>query len=187
MNDLQRATRHFEFARSCFRLGLGLCVLAIGMLSGIALAQVPAPAAADVDVNALLKLMLDGAQTGNWWLAAGPTLTLIVFAVRKYDKLIPVIGVKVDAFLNQPLVAFLLPVVLSALTGLTAALGSGQPIGPALLASLKVAAAATMSFMLVKNAAEQAAKKGDAAVAAVTTPQAAAAVINDPAPTPKAR
>jgi hypothetical protein len=82
--------------------------------SALAFAQDAAPMAADVDPLALVKLIIDAVQNGNGWLAAGPALTLVVFLVRKYDKLIPVVGLKLDAFLNQPLVAFLLPVILSA-------------------------------------------------------------------------
>jgi hypothetical protein len=123
--------------------------------SALAFAQDGAPAAAEVDPLALVKLTIDGVQNGNGWLAAGPALTLVVFLVRKYDKLIPIVGLKIDAFLNQPLVAFALPVALSALTGLCSALAAHQPIVPALLAALKVAGAAVLTFLMAKNAAEQ--------------------------------
>jgi hypothetical protein len=112
-------------------------------------------------------------QDGNGWLAAGPALTLVVWALRKYDLAIPVIGPKLDAFLNQPLVAFLLPAVLSALTGLFGALAQHLPIGAALLTALKVAGTSAFTFLLAKNAAEQV--KGAQA--------AGAAAAKDPGPT----
>jgi hypothetical protein len=52
MNQLQLADRHFRIARLCFRVGLGLAVLGIGLLSGIAFAQAaPAPAVAPAAIN----------------------------------------------------------------------------------------------------------------------------------------
>jgi hypothetical protein len=42
MDQLQLVERHFRIARLCFRLAFGLAVIAVGLLSGIALAQTPA-------------------------------------------------------------------------------------------------------------------------------------------------
>lgn len=157
-----------------------IALLGVMLLAASAFAQAPGAPAADGDWSGLLKAMLDGVQSGNWWLAAGPALTLVVWVLRKYDLLIPKVGPAIDGFLNQPLVAFALPVVLSALTGLFSALGTGQPIGPALLAAVKVAGAAMMTFLLAKNVSEQADRAGAKAAAAVTSGPAAVDVINKP-------
>jgi hypothetical protein len=157
-------------------LSLAVHLFALGALfwSAVAFAQAAgAPAAAAVDPTQLLAQIFDGVHNGNGWLAAAPALTLVVWALRKYDMKIPVIGPKVDAFLNQPLVAFLLPAVLSALTGLFGALAQHLPLGAALLTALKVAGGAAFTFLLAKNAAEQV--KGAQA--------AGAAAAKDPGPT----
>jgi hypothetical protein len=147
----RRALMYFAVARLSFFAAF-VCFFA----AGIAFAQEGTPSAApDVDVLALVKLIVDAVQNGNGWLAAGPALTLAVFLLRKYDTKIPKVGPAIDKFLNQPLVAFALPVVLSALTGLFGALATGQPIAPALLAAVKVAGTAVMTFLLAKNTAEQ--------------------------------
>jgi hypothetical protein len=150
-------------------------LLMVALLSGMAWAQAAAgaPAPADVDPMQLLQAIFDGVHNGNGWLAAGPALALVVWALRKYDTKIPVIGPKVDAFLNQPLVAFLLPAVLSAAMGLFGALAQHLPIGAALLTALKVAGAAAFTFLAAKNAAEQV--KG--------AQVAGAAAAKDPGPT----
>jgi hypothetical protein len=118
----------------------------------IVLAQ--AATAVDPDMQ-LLAQVLDNVQNGNGWLAAGPALSLVVLLLRKYDREIPTVGPAIDRFLNQPLVAFLLPTVLSAATGLFSALAVHAPVGPAIFAALKVAGAAAFTFLLAKNGVEQ--------------------------------
>jgi hypothetical protein len=128
----------------------------IALAAGAAFAQAPgSPGAADVDWVGLLKVILNGVQNGNWWLAAGPALTMTVWGLRKWDLLIPKAGPVIDRFLNQPFVAFLLPIALSGLTGLFSALATGMPIGPALLAALKVAGTAITAYVGLKKAGEQ--------------------------------
>lgn len=149
----RRALMYFAISRLSFVVALG-CFLFAGVAFAFTVPDGGAPPG-DIDVFAMLKLILDAVENGNWWLAAGPALTLAVFFLRKYDTKIPKIGPAIDRFLNQPLVAFALPVVLSALTGLFSALATGTPVVPALLAALKVAGTAVMTFLLAKNAAEQ--------------------------------
>jgi hypothetical protein len=131
-----------------------------------------------VDWGALLKALLENVEHGNWWLAAGPALTLVVLGLRAWDTHIPKVGPAIDAFFNQPIVAFLLPVVLSALTGLFSALGTGMPVGPALLAALKVAGTAITVYVGGKKLLEQAQGAGAAAAAGVTSGPAAVDAIN---------
>jgi hypothetical protein len=127
------------------------------LFAGMAFAQAAAgaPAGAELDPMLLLQQIFDAVHNGNGWLAAGPTLTLVVFLIRKYDTKIPKVGPALDAFLNEPLVAFMLPAVLSAAVGLFGALGQHLPVGPALLTALKVAGTAAFTFLLAKNTAEQ--------------------------------
>lgn len=146
-------------AAALFQLMMAAAIWTIALAAGLAFAQSPTvvgpPAVPDVDVLALLKAMLSGVQNGNGWLVAGPALTLVVFMVRKYDLMIPKVGPAIDAFLNRPFVAFLLPIAVSSLMGLFSALATGSPIGPALLAALKVAAAAIATYVGAKKAGEQ--------------------------------
>lgn len=150
--DLSRLS--FILSALVFCAALKLAVFLF--LPAVAFAQAAgaAPPAA-VDPMQLLQAIFDGVHNGNGWMVAGPALTLVVWALRKYDTLIPIIGPKVDAFLNQPLVAFLLPAVLSALTGLFGSLAQGLPLLPSMLTALKVAGAAAFTFLAAKNAAEQ--------------------------------
>lgn len=148
----RRALLYFALARLSFAAAF-VCFFAAGLAFAQEAAAAPDPAA--VDPMLLVKGIVDAVQNGNGWLAAGPALTLVVFLLRKYDTKIPKIGPAIDKFLNQPLVAFLLPVGLSAITGLFSALATGSPIVPALLTALKVAGAAVLTFLMAKNAAEQ--------------------------------
>ena len=102
--------------------------------------------------------------------SAGPAATLVVFLLRKYDTKIPKVGPAIDGFLNQPMVAFMLPAVLSAAMGLFGALAQHLPLGPALLTALKVAGTSVFTFMLAKNAAEQVKGAQAAGVAAAKDP-----------------
>lgn len=179
MNDLELAARHFAAARLCYRWALTLMVLAFALLAGTAFAQEAAPAAAsDVDVLGLLAKLLDAVENGNWWLAAGPALTLAVLGLKKFDQDIPRVGPAVSRFMDQPAVSFVLPTVLSGATGLFGSLATGLPIGPALLAALKVSMSAIFTYVGAKKVAEQAKAAGDAAAAKVETKASAVDVIN---------
>lgn len=137
-----------------------------------------AQTAASDDLVPMFKALLNGVETGNWWLAAGPLLTLAVMALRKFDQNIPKVGPAISAFMDQPIVSFLLPIVLSAITGLLSALGTGMPIGPALVTAIKVAGVSIMTFVGGKKFIEQVNGAGDKAAAAVTSGPAAVDVIN---------
>jgi len=149
--DLTRAS----FVLSALMLLAALKLALLLFLPAVAFAQSPGVPPAAVDPTQLLAQIFDAVHNGNGWLAAGPALSLVVWALMKYDKSIPKVGPAIDGFLNQPLVAFMLPAVLSAATGLFGALAQHQAIGPAMLTSLKVAALAAFTFLGLKNAAEQ--------------------------------
>lgn len=112
-------------------------------------------------------------------LALGPVVALIVFALRKWDKNIPKIGPQVDAFLNQPIVAFLLPTVVAAAGGLGTALAAGKPPIDAVGSVFEAAMGAVFTYVGIKKVAEQKAA-GDDASAAITDKQKAVEEITKP-------
>lgn len=147
-----------SFLVSTLMFAAALKIALLLFLPAVALAQAAGaavPGSTEVDPMQLMAQIFDAVHNGNGWLAAGPALTLVVFLIRKYDTKIPKVGTAIDGFLNQPLVAFLLPAVLSALTGLFGSLAAHTPLGPALLTALKVAGTAAFTFLLAKNASEQ--------------------------------
>lgn len=104
----------------------------------------------------------------NYGAALGPLLTLMVWALRKWDLNIPKVGPAIDAFLNKPFVAFLTPVVLSALGGFGTALAAGKPASQALLAIVAAATSAITTYVGLQKATE-AVQAGKVAAAAVST------------------
>lgn len=173
-----RLIRHLRYVISALA---PLALLAIAFAAGLAFAQAPIESTTVVasdDLGKLAGALYEAIVKGNWWLAMGPAVTLLVFLLRRYDTKIPKVGPAIDAFLNQPMVAFSLPIVLSAIGGWGSAAASGQPVGLALLSALKVAGTSVITFLLAKNAAEQVKSAGDKAAAAVATPQAAVDAIN---------
>lgn len=127
----------------------------------------------------------DSIVNGKGWAAAGTVVAALVYFLRKYDTKIPKVGPQIDAFLNQPLVAFALPLVVSffgaAGTGLAASEKTGLSLKasllPALFGALKVTGSAAFQFLLAKNASEQLAgaqASGDAAAVVAGATKAAA-------------
>lgn len=167
------AALHFVLAQLSYVAGF--CIL---FAAGIAFAQEPAPGSAEPDLVGLLAAVLKAVENGEWWLAAGPALTLAVMALRRWDQDIPRIGPSLSKFMDQPAVSFVLPSVLSGLTGLFGALATGTPIGAALLAALKVSMAAIVTYVGAKKVAEQAKGAGAAEAAKVDSGQAAVDVLN---------
>lgn len=119
-------------------------------------------------VDSLWKVLVDK----NWAMAAGPALALIVFALRKWDTKIPKYGAQIDAFLNKPFVAFLLPTIVSAAGGLGTALAAGKPPLDALKAVFEASMSAVFSYVGLKKLAEQQ-TVGKEAAAAVDSKAAA--------------
>lgn len=112
---------------------------------------------------------------GEYAAALGPGIMVAVWVLRKYDLKIPKYGAAIDAFLNQPLIAFAAPTVLAAFGGFGTAVAAGQPLSAAIAPTLKAAGTAVFTFVMLKQGGEQL-----AAVKLPTDPPAA-----PPAPDPK--
>lgn len=157
--------------------------LLFALLSQIDPTTAPAATPGDIDVEALLNLVVGGIQQGNWWIVAGPLLALVIhlgrsFIAPRYPKL--------SEFLAKPLVAFSLPFVLSFLvsTVQTMATVHGLPNQAQLIALLaaavKVAATAIATYVGVKKHVEAKELAAEKAAAVVTDKQAALAELNKP-------
>lgn len=137
--------------------------------------------------EAAVDMAYDSIVNGKGWAGAGTIVAALVFFLKKYDVRIPKIGPALDRFLDQPVVSFALPLVVSLVgafgTAIAHSQSTGTPFGdaalPALWGALKVTGAATFQFLLVKNAAEQKAKAHEAGVAAATVASASKAAAID--------
>lgn len=134
------------------------------------------------DPTPLLKIVLEGIEHGQWWLAIGPALALAIFYTKKF---IAPRWPKVSEFLNKPAVAFATPFVLSFLGGTANTLATtgvpGKEQFIALLSSaIKVAVTAVASYVGVKKIAEQKEQATQVAVAAIPNKQAAIDELNKP-------
>lgn len=113
--------------------------------------------------------------TGDYWACVGPALLIVVWAVKKWDQDIPRIGPAVSKFMDNPLVSYATPFVLSMGAGLSTSLAAGIPFKEALPATFKIAMEAITLYVGGKKFAEQRAA-GQAAAAAVVDGGKAAAV-----------
>lgn len=93
--------------------------------------------------------------TKQYALALGPVIALLVYALRKWDKLIPKYGDQIDAFLNQPVVAFALPTIVAAVGGVGTALAAHQPPLDVLKSVFEAAMSAVFTYVGLKKIAEQ--------------------------------
>lgn len=114
-------------------------------------------AAVPVDEGAKLASdMFAAVAAGNGWLAAGLGVALAVWVLR--NKLRRFMPAGVMAVLDQPLVAFALPIVVSFFGGLgTAALAGPLTwpiVGATALGAVKTAAGAAFTFLLGSNVRE---------------------------------
>ncbi len=112
---------------------------------------------------------------GEWWPALGPALVCVVWAVKKWDQDIPKVGPAISKFMDNPVVSYLTPFVLSMGAGLGTSLGAGIPIKEALPAVFKIAMEAVVLYVGGKKLIEQKAA-GAAAVAVVADGGKAAAI-----------
>lgn len=135
----------------------------------------------DPDVIAVSQQVFTGVTSGNWWLAASAVLVLVTFAVRKYgSKFFP----KLKPYLDNPLIAFALPVVMASLTGIVNALTSGADIKVAAMTGLKIAMGAVWMYVgkvKIDEVRESAKQK---AAEQVTTTADAVAVHTNKGPNP---
>jgi uncharacterized membrane protein len=137
----------------------------------------------DVDVEALLKVILEGVEKGNWWIVAGPVLAL---AIHFTKKLIAPKSPALSEFLNKPLVAFATPFVIAFLVGTvqTFIAVKGVPTSADFLAlaasALKVGVTAVATYVGIKKGVEQKELAAEKAAAAVPDKQAAVDELNKP-------
>ena len=115
------------------------------------LSQLPAT---DAEASALAKALWGFAVEKNYAAAFAPLIVLLVWALKKWDVKIPKVGPAIDAFLDKPLVSFLLPVLASAIGGFGTALFSGKPFTEALMAVVAAASSAIATFIGIKKVAE---------------------------------
>lgn len=128
-----------------------LVLWAVVLVGAWAWASSPALPATDDEAVALFRSLWSFAVEKNWASAFGPLITLIVWALRKWDEKIPKVGPAIDQFLNRPFVAFLLPTVVSAIGGFGTALLAGQPIQAALVAVWSAASSAIATYIGLKK------------------------------------
>lgn len=128
-----------------------LCAVAI---PSVALALQAVLPTTDADASSLALQVWDLVVNKHYALVLGPAVSLIVYALRRFDILIPKYGPQVDAFLNQPIVAFLLPTAVSAAGGIGTALAAHQPVSAALRPVLEAATSAVFLFVGVKKSVE---------------------------------
>ena len=138
--------------------------LALGFGPVTALAQdvgppIDAGVAAPVPADEGAKLAADlfaAVAAGNGWLAAGLGVSLLVWVLR--NKLRRFLPVGLMNVLDQPLVAFSLPIVVSFFGGLGTAAMAGPltwPIvGAVALGAIKTGAGAAFTFLLGANVRE---------------------------------
>lgn len=153
-----------------------LIAMQVGLAWGFDAPAVPADGPQAMGLaESLWKLIVDK----NYALALGPGIALIVFALRKWDKNIPKVGPQIDAFLNQPFVAFLLPTLVSAAGGAGTAIAAHKPFVDVLGAVFEASMSAVFAYVGLKKAGEQR-DAGVAAAAAVDTKTAAIEELKKP-------
>lgn len=120
-------------------------------------------AGAEYDPEALTSKAFDAVAIGDWWGAASALVMLLTWAIRtgafrRWPES------RLAEMLEDPLVAYSLPIGLSALVVLVPAVLSGTPFTFSLLAStlVKVSGGSSMLFLGIKNAAERRALKAGA-------------------------
>lgn len=134
-------------------------VTALQALSSLAFAfdlpGAPAVPADSQGANDLAQQIWQLVVTKQYALALGPVVALIVFGLRKYDLQIPKYGPAIDKLLNQPLVAFLLPTVVSAAGGMGTALAAHKPVADVLAAVFQASMSAVFAYVGLKKIGEQ--------------------------------
>jgi hypothetical protein len=130
-----------------------------------------------LDLQQLAALAYQAVVQGHWWMLAAVLVLALVWALRQYGRR----WAKLQPALDHPVVAWLLPVVVASLAALVLALASGEAVGAALLAALKVGAGAVFAFVGAKKI-DEARKLGQAAAAEVKTPEDALKVLGGPQP-----
>jgi hypothetical protein len=161
-----------------------LMAFSVGIIFAVAFsafAQPVAPTIPTTDAGAvdIVSQLWNLIVSKNYAAAFGPALTLIVWALKKWDTKIPKIGPAIDVFLNRPFVSFLLPTAISAIAGIGSALYMHQPLSAALGSVLSMSSSAIMTYIGLKKLTE-ATTAGDAAAAKVTDLKSAIEEIKKP-------
>lgn len=116
--------------------------------------EAPAPLIAEPAVidaaKAIFTAITAGGVNKTWLIVVGAVI-LLVWAVRKFGSLL---GPKLAAILNHPVVAFALPTLIGVGGGMLNALLAGKPLQVAALEGLKIAAAAVFAYVGAKKVAE---------------------------------
>jgi hypothetical protein len=141
---------------------------------------VVAPLTENTDPLALANIVLEAVSAKNYWLLAGAGISLAVAVLRAVAAKFP----KLEAFIEQPVVTYALPIVLSFALGLASLALAGPVTQAGLVAlaftSLKVAFTAIAGYVGIKKVAEQQAQAKVAAAAAVPDVKAAVQELNKP-------
>lgn len=144
-------------------------MLTLALVLPFLLAQV------DIDPELAARLLVSAIESGQWWLALGPVVALVVWFLRA--KLAPRFP-KLDTFFQQPVVALVTPVVVAFLGGVLTKTAAGELTSAKVLLSLlpdvlKVAFTAIATYVGIKKVAEQREQAKATANAAVPNEQAA--------------
>jgi peptidoglycan/LPS O-acetylase OafA/YrhL len=139
------------------------CIFAVALYAGLAFADNGAVLPTDEQAVGLAQQLWNLFVTKQYALALGPVVALVVWGLRKYDTKIPKVGPQVDAFLNKPFVAFLLPTVVAAAGGAGTALAAGKPVVDVLGAIFQASMSAVFSYVGLKKLGEQRAAGATAA------------------------
>ncbi len=161
-----------------FAIWFGLC-LGFAFAAFAQPAPVPVIPTTDSGVEAVASQLWNLIVAKNYAAAFGPGLTLLVWALKKYDLKIPKVGPAIDTFLNRPFVSFLLPTVLSAVAGAASAIYLKQPLSDALGSIWAMSSSAIATYIGLKKLTE-ANTAGDVAAAKVTDLKSAIAELKKP-------
>lgn len=131
---------------------LTLFVLGLLLWPAAALAQgLPVAPEGVADYSRLAQAVLEAGTGHQWPLAIALALVLVVSLLRRFGRGLPYVG----AYLDHPLVAFLLPSLAAILGALVTSLAAGQPLSlGVVLSALMTGLASNGLFVGGKKVAE---------------------------------
>lgn len=152
---VQRSWLRSLILRSLFFVG-AIMVAFLVLVAASALGQgAPTPDVGTLDPVAFLKLIFDAIQNKNWGAVASIVVVLFVWAVRKFDAKLPVVGPYVDRALNTKIGGWVFNFATVAAGALGTAVLAGQPITWALLGGVAtVGLGSTSIWELIKDVKE---------------------------------
>lgn len=165
-----------------WRKWIPVVVFSLFLVPMVAFAQaVVDPSTGDVNLTSLATTLYNAIVHKQWWILAAAAVLGIVYLMRKYGGLI---HGKVGAFLQNPIVSWLLPVLVACVGEILTALLAGKPITDGLEAAFKIAATAVFAYVGKKQIAEHVEASKAAAVAVVQSDQDALNVLAGKGPQP---